>query len=132
MQFLFHPARAERLIQQKAVDNNNPCLDFLLQETVRNTIKSDYKDEYLEKVQQTVNFVVFKHLLNLAANDKSTSMVKSIANAEIDELQQWLRKNNSAVNREMLRNIKEFREHPEQFQLKLNIPKIPDGSPIGN
>tara|TARA_B100000953_G_scaffold297129_1_gene291300 strand:- start:636 stop:2981 length:2346 start_codon:yes stop_codon:yes gene_type:complete len=132
MQFLFHPARAERLIQQKAVDNSNPGLEFLLQETVRNTIKSDYKDEYYNKVQQAINFVVFKHLLNLAANDKSTSLVKSIANAEIDELQQWLRKNNSAVNREMLRNIKEFREHPEQFQVKLNIPKIPDGSPIGN
>ncbi|WP_299155632.1 zinc-dependent metalloprotease [uncultured Christiangramia sp.] len=132
MQFLFHPARAERLIQQKAVDNSNPGLEFLLQETVRNTIKSDYKDEYYNKVQQAINFVVFKHLLNLAANDKSTSLVKSIANAEIYELQQWLRKNNSAVNREMLRNIKEFREHPEQFQLKLNIPKIPDGSPIGN
>ncbi|WP_405198591.1 zinc-dependent metalloprotease [Christiangramia sp. LLG6405-1] len=132
MQFLFHPARAERLIQQKAVDNSNPGLEFLLQETVSNTIKSDYKDEYLNKVQQTVNFVVFKHLLNLAANDRSTSMVKSIANTEIDEVQQWLRKNNSAVNREMLRNIKEFREHPEQFHLKLNIPKIPDGSPIGN
>ncbi|WP_298525772.1 zinc-dependent metalloprotease [uncultured Christiangramia sp.] len=132
MQFLFHPARAERLIQQKAVDNSNPGLEFLLQETVRNTIKSDYKDEYYNKVQQAINFVVFKHLLNLAAGDNSTSMVKSIANAEIDELQQWLRKNNSAVNREMLRNIKEFREHPEQFQLKLNIPKIPDGSPIGN
>ncbi|WPY99984.1 zinc-dependent metalloprotease [Christiangramia sp. OXR-203] len=132
MQFLFHPARAERLIQQKAVDKNNPGLEFLLQETVGNTIKSVYKDEYLNTVQQTVNFVVFKHLLNLAANDKSTSLVKSVANAEIDGLQQWLQKNDISVNREMLRTIKEFREHPEQFQLKINIPKIPDGSPIGN
>ena len=132
MQFLFHPARAERLIQQKAVDKNNPGLEFLLQETVRNTIKSVYKDEYLNKVQQTVNFVVFKHLLNLAASDKSTSLVKSVANAEIDGLRQWLQKNDTSVNREMLRTIKEFREHPEQFQLKMNIPKIPDGSPIGN
>lgn len=132
MQFLLHPARAERLIQQKAVDDKNPGLEYLLREIVSNTIKSDYNDEYLDKVQQTVNFVVFKHLLNLAANDKSTSLVKSITNAEIDALQQWLRKNNTAVNREMLRNIEEFREHPDQFQLKLNIPKIPDGSPIGN
>ena len=132
MQFLFHPARAERLIQQKAVDKNNPGLEVLLQETVRNTIKSAYKDEYLNKVQQTVNFVVFKHLLNLAANDKSTSLVKSVTNAEIDGLQQWIQKNDTSVNREMLRTIKEFREHPEQFQLKMNIPKIPDGSPIGN
>lgn len=103
-----------------------------MQETVGNTIKSVYKDEYLNTVQQTVNFVVFKHLLNLAANDKSTSLVKSVANAEIDGLQQWLQKNDISVNREMLRTIKEFREHPEQFQLKINIPKIPDGSPIGN
>ncbi|WP_026916331.1 zinc-dependent metalloprotease [Christiangramia portivictoriae] len=132
MQFLLHPARAERLIQQKAVDDKNPGLEYLLREILSSTIKTDYNDEYLDKVQQTVNFVVFEHLLNLAANDRSTSLVKSITNAEIDALQQWLRKNNNAVNREMLRNIEEFREHPDQFQLELNIPKIPDGSPIGN
>ena len=98
---------------------------------LKETIQKSVKDEYLNGAQQTINFVVLKHLLNLAANDDATPMTKAIANMEVDKLESWLRVKDGSVNKEMYRKIREFRERPEEFQFELNIPKIPDGSPIG-
>ena len=131
LSLLLHPARAERLVQQKAVQRDLPGLEYVIDELIGTTIKNSKKDDYYSGVQNTINFVVFKHLLNLAVNDKSTTMVKAVANQKIDELAGWLRGKNETVFREMLRNIKAFRERPEEFKLELNAPKIPDGSPIG-
>lgn len=132
MELLLHPARTERLIQQKALNKKLPGLDFVLDELLDETIKNRKKGDYLSGVQQTINFVVFKHLLNLAANKESTPLVKAVTNQKIDELANWLRQQDDAVAAEMYRNIKRFREEPEEFKLEINIPKIPDGSPIGS
>lgn len=129
---LFHPARAERLVQQHSLNKKLPGLDQMIEETISRTIKNEQKDEYQKAVQNTINFVVFKHLLNLAVNDKATPMVKAVANNKIDELANWLRGRKDVVSQEMYRNIKRFREEPEEFELELNVPKIPDGSPIGS
>ena len=132
MGFLFHPARAERLVQQKAQNKDLPGLEYVLDQTIQKTIKREVKDAYRSSVQNTINFVVFKHLLGLAVNDESTPLVKAIANQHIDELANWLRGQKDAVLTEMYRNIGQFREKPEDFKLEINVPKIPDGSPIGS
>nr|WP_262914754.1 zinc-dependent metalloprotease [Christiangramia lutea] len=132
MSLLFHPARAERLIQQHSLNKNLPGLSQVLDESIEKTIKKDQKDSYMQAVQNTINFVVFKHLLNLAVNKDATPMVKAVTNAKIDELANWLRGRKDAVSQEMYRNIGEFRDKPEEFKLELNVPKIPDGSPIGS
>lgn len=128
---LLHPARAERLVQQNVLNKDLPGLSFVLEELISETIKTKKGNNYEAAVQKTINFVVFKQLLNLAVNQKSTPMVRSIANEQIDELANWLRGKDDAVSKEMYRNIKRFREKPEEFEMEINIPKIPDGSPIG-
>jgi len=128
---LLHPARAERLLQQNALNKDLPGLSFVLEELISETIKTTKNNDYETAVQQTINFVVFKQLLNLAVNQNSTPMVRSIANEQIDELANWLRGKDDAVSKEMSRNIKRFREKPEEFEMEINVPKIPDGSPIG-
>ncbi len=128
---LLHPARAERLIQQAAINKSLPGLEIVLEQLINETLKNSKRDGYESAVQRTINFVVLKHILNLAANEKSTPLVRSITNAKIDELANWLGSKNDPFNKEMLRNIKLFREKPEQFKFQINIPKIPDGSPIG-
>ncbi|TRO66336.1 zinc-dependent metalloprotease [Christiangramia sabulilitoris] len=130
--FLLHSARAERLVQQNAINNDMPGLDFVLDELIQNTIKVQVKDSYMAGVQQAINFVVFKHLLNLAVQKKSTSMVKAITNQKVEELATWLKGRNDAVSKEMYRSYKIFRDKPEDFIIELNVPKIPDGSPIGS
>ena len=129
--FLLHPARAERLVQQHSLDKNLPGLSYILDELISETIKTTKGNNYEIAVQETINFVVFKHLLNLAINKESTPMVRSLANEKIDELANWLRGKDNVVFKEMYRNIKRFREKPEEFKLEINVPKIPDGSPIG-
>lgn len=132
LEFLFHPARAERLIQQNAINSELPGLHELIEKTIQRTIKSELDDNYLQAVQKTINFVVLEQLLNLAISDNSTPMVKAVANKNIDALEKWLdRKKDDAALVEMKRIIRRFKEEPEDFKLKLNVPKIPDGSPIG-
>ena len=131
--YLLHPARAERLVQQNSMNNDLPGLFWLLEELISETIKNKTNgNDYESSVQKTINFVVFQHLLNLAVNKNSTPMVRSITNERIDDLANWLRGRGDAVSKEMYRNIKMFREKPEEFKLELNVPKIPDGSPIGS
>ena len=130
--FLLHPARAERLVQQQAVNGKLPGLDAVLDQLSEKTIRSSHKDVYLASVQQAINFTVLKHLMNLASNAKSTNMVKAVTNANIENLAAALGNRNDVYSAEMLRKIKEFRERPEDFQFEVQIPKIPDGSPIGN
>ncbi|CAL66771.1 zinc-dependent metalloprotease [Christiangramia forsetii] len=132
LSFLLHPARAERLVQQNSLNPDLPGLENVLDEIISETIKSNVKGNYEAAVQNTINFVVFKHLLNLAVNKKSTPLVRAITNEKIDELADWLRGKDAVVSKEMYRNIKIFREKPEEFKLELNVPKIPDGSPIGS
>ena len=131
LNLLLHPARAERLVQQQRLNSKLPGLENVLDEIISKTIKSDVKGDYESTVQQTINFVVFKHLLNLAIHKNSTTLVRALTNDKIDELGNWLRVRDDAVSKEMYRNIKMFRERPEEFKLELNVPKIPDGSPIG-
>ncbi len=131
LSLLLHPARAERLIQQHSLNKDLPGLSMVLDELISETIKNVKGNSYESAVQNTINFVVFKHLLNLAVNQKSTPMVRSVVNAKIDELANWLKGKNDPVSNEMYRNIERFREKPEEFKLEINIPKIPDGSPIG-
>ncbi|PTX42914.1 uncharacterized protein DUF5117 [Christiangramia gaetbulicola] len=128
---LLHPGRAERLIQQHALNKDLPGLEYVLEEMISETIKNTKKDSYEASVQNTINFNVLKHLLNLAINDKATPLVRSVANQKVDELANWLKGKDDPVSKEMFRNIKRFREEPEDFKLEINIPKIPDGSPIG-
>ncbi|APG59442.1 zinc-dependent metalloprotease [Christiangramia salexigens] len=131
MALLLDPARAERLVQQNALNMNLPGLDMVLERLIQQTIKNEQKDDYLRSVQSTINFVVFEHLLNLAINEKSTPLVRSVANRKIDELAGWLRTKKDAFSTEMYRKIKRFRDKPEEFKIRTNVPKIPDGSPIG-
>ncbi|HKJ49134.1 MAG TPA: zinc-dependent metalloprotease, partial [Christiangramia sp.] len=133
LSYLLHPARAERLVQQNSLNNDLPGLSWMLEELISETLKSKSdSNDYESSVQKTINFVVFKHLLNLAVNNSSTPLVRSITNEKIDDLANWLRGRGDSVSKEMYRNIKMFREKPEEFKLELNVPKIPDGSPIGS
>lgn len=131
--YLLHPARAERLVQQNSINNDLPGLSWMLEELLSGTIKNKTNgNDYESSVQMTINFVVFKHLLNLAVNNESTPLVRSITNEKIDNLANWLKGRGDAVSKEMYRNIKMLRDKPEEFKLELNVPEIPDGSPIGS
>ncbi len=130
LRFLLHPERASRLIQQKALDNNNLGLNKVLVSLIDNTIKKTHKDIYFQQVQNTINYRVLYYLMQLANNEKVHAQVNALAYLKLNELQGVLASKSDMNSLEMYRRIVDFKENPRNFAI-INSPKIPDGSPIG-
>lgn len=130
--FLLHPERASRLIQQKAIDSKNIGLEDVLEAVVSNTIHKKQNDSYIMEAQQTINFRVLFHIMNLASHKDVAPQVNAIANNQLSKLMLALSADqlSDPLKAEMVRRIEDFKEHPEKFQV-IPTPKIPDGSPIG-
>lgn len=129
---LLHPERANRLVQQRSLDNKQLSLDEVFQSLIDNTFKKNYSDTYLNEMQQMVNENVLKYIMNLAVNDKAYFQVNAIANSAIDRINKNLDASSiSETYKAQYKNlIKEFKAKPEKFVLK-SSSGIPDGSPIG-
>ncbi|ALM07210.1 peptidase [Sediminicola sp. YIK13] len=131
LKLLLHPERASRLIQQKSLEPSNLGLKEVMDDLVKGTIYYDLKDPYKNEVQQSINFRVLFHIMNLASHDKVHPQVNAIASAVLMDIKSNLvSKSKDAISREIVRRIDDFYNHPEQFKVKPS-PGIPDGSPIG-
>ncbi|NEV93981.1 zinc-dependent metalloprotease [Psychroflexus sp. YR1-1] len=128
---LLHPERANRLVQQHALEDSNLGLEKVLQELVKNSFRQKHSSDYLTQVQNTINFNVLKHVMNLSASDESIPQVKALANKILAELKDRFSKDDSAITSEMHYRIEQFMEDPEEFEV-IPSPAIPDGSPIGS
>ena len=129
LKFLLHPQRANRLVLQKSLDDNQLSLDDVIDDLISNTFGKTNSDLYLTEIQHQVNANVLKYLMNLVTNSESYFQTKAIANKKITQIARQF-SNSDAVSMQYGIMIKEFHEHPEKFKLE-SSPKIPDGSPIG-
>ena len=128
---LLHPERANRLVQQKALDSRNIGLDEVLSELIKTTFESRVKAGYEEEVYRTVQYTTLQHLMRLGVHGNSLPQTKGIINGKIDELQRALAGNSDSFSKELGREIANYKKQPEKFKAK-PTPKIPDGSPIGS
>jgi len=129
LKYLLHPQRANRLVLQKSLDDNQLSLDDVVS-ALTQTFSKTHEDTYLQEIQHQVNVNVLKYLMNLAVNKESYFKTKAIANKALFELmQKFLSKDATSIQYGIM--IKKYFEHPEQYKLELS-PKIPDGSPIGS
>ncbi|MCB0372470.1 MAG: zinc-dependent metalloprotease, partial [Muricauda sp.] len=128
---LLHPERASRLIQQKSLDKGQMGLKEVLGETIKETFDLSHRDAYEEEVQNTINFRVLYHIMNLAAHDDVHPQVNAIANETLKDLKtQLLASGKNGISVEMVQRIDNFMKDPSKFKL-IPVPQIPDGSPIG-
>ncbi|WP_420601375.1 zinc-dependent metalloprotease [Flagellimonas sp.] len=128
---LLHPERASRLIQQKSLDKDQMGLKQLLDELIKNTIEMSHRDDYVNEVQNTINFRTLYHIMNLAAHKDVHPQVNAIANETLRSLKVSLLSNGrNPIAAEMVRRIDAFAKAPNNFKV-IPAPKIPDGSPIG-
>ena len=132
LSLLLNPERAARLVQHKAVDKNQLGLQEVLTTLISKTIKSSEKDDYLQQVQNTINYNVLQHLMNLAVHKKATAQVRADANAAINEIADFLKDKEDAFSKQLLAEINNFKKEPSEFKPLPDAPKIPDGSPIGS
>jgi hypothetical protein len=133
---LFHPERASRMIQQKALFNQQLGFDQLLETVINSTFKKSYSNTYDIEIQQSINAVILQNLLHLAADDRTSFQAKSIAISKINNLKSWLQNNKGKGVLAMyfdgyISIIDSYLKSPDNFK-KEPAPKIPDGSPIGS
>ena len=130
LKYLLHPQRANRLVLQKSLDENQLSLQDVINELLKYSFEATNTDSYLSGIQHQINANVLKYLMNLATHDESYFQTKAIANKAIsDLLRQSL--NLEPIIMQYGIMIKAFYEYPEKFKLE-SSPKIPDGSPIGS
>lgn len=128
---LLNPDRANRLIQQKAIDDKNLGLQDVLDELLDKRFDLTRNKSYLEEVQNTVNYNIVMHIMNLSASKASTPQTKAVANSTLEGLKSKLSSSPDVNHMELVRRINKYQEKPEDFKV-MPSPKIPDGSPIGS
>ncbi len=131
LSLLLNPERANRLIQQSALSKKNMDLDNVLNQLIEQVFISKTNSDYKKEVQSSIQTVTLQYLFNLIRSPKSFTQVKAIANEHLDNLTNNLTDSSEVFDKQLLREIKEFRKSPEKFKV-YKTPKIPDGSPIGS
>ena len=134
LRYLLHPQRANRLVLQKSLDENQLGLEEVFDELILRTFGLTYLNDYYNSVSQQIEANVLKYIMNLAVNDQSYFQVKGLANNAILKIERRFtkgKKSNEEITSQFYRIIQEFKEHPEKFKIE-SSPKIPDGSPIGS
>lgn len=136
LKLLLHPERVSRLIQHKSLDESQLGLEEVLDKLISNSIQLTHKDSYYQELQNIVNLQVLHQLFYLSSNQEMYFQVNAIVNQKIDEIENFL-KNSKATgiqkiyHKEMIKLISHFKKNPAKYS-SLAVPKIPDGSPIGN
>jgi hypothetical protein len=130
--FLLHPERANRLVQQHALDNNLPGLEEVTRTLVEKTVMTlNNETGYEPEIRHSVNFIVIDHLIRLAGDPYSSPQVKAIVVRELNELNTWLEEKQVTGLSETYKLA--YMEQIKQNKVKHlpNLPVLPPGAPIG-
>ncbi|ARV08468.1 peptidase [Winogradskyella sp. PC-19] len=133
LKFLLNPQRANRLVLQKSLDEEQLGFKDVLNTVIKNTLGNKSNIAYHQEIQHQINNNVLKYLMNLAVSDQSYFQVKAYANHTIQTFLSQLMRDSVLTSEKIQyqRMINEFDKQPEKFKLEAS-PKIPDGSPIGS
>jgi len=137
LSYLLNAERASRLVEYNARDSKYPgfieVADKLIERTWKTPLAAGYKGE----LQTMVNNQVLKYLITLAADTKTSEIVRGQALYELGELQQWMKaKLSGSAPRQKanmlfaLAQIDEFKANPNKFDTPTSAD-MPPGAPIG-
>ncbi len=131
LQLLLHPQRANRLVQQKALDNNSLSLSDVLDQLLAVVFSNNASSEYEKEIQKVIQDYTLQHLFGLYNSSSSLPQVKAEIAQKIDKLMLKLNKSKNLYNKYLVKKINDFKKHPNQFP-EYRFQGIPDGSPIGS
>ena len=139
LQFLLHPDRLARLVEQSARDNNAMTI-FEVMRMLRRKARTRRVNNYLTPMENEIARVVEKtivqHLIQLAANQKINQQVSATAARMLTD---WIPGDGAVTNdytpaashyHYIRRQIRQFLDRPDLVKPQ-EWPKLPDGSPIG-
>ncbi len=130
--FLLHPERANRLVQQKALDENLPGLEEVIGMVLEGTVmKPPAANSYDEEVRNSINFIAIDHLIRLGSDDTSAPQVKAIVHGKLSELKGWLEQ--AELNDPAGVYRKAYLDQITENKVRYlpTLPGIPPGAPIG-
>ncbi|HEY0742951.1 MAG TPA: zinc-dependent metalloprotease [Chryseosolibacter sp.] len=135
---ILHPARAQRLIQYNSRDRQQPSLESVIDRIIGATYLADLAQGHAKLVQFTANDVFLTNLFKLAASKESSSLVKSIANSKIDQLNKQITERLKSITdtqsqvffRYAQERIRNYKDDPSEFIVESPLP-APPGQPIG-
>lgn len=131
---LLHHERANRLVQQKSLDDDQLGFSEVVTQLLDNTVKSKLPQGYLGEIQKLVNWQVLQHLMKVASHKESYPQVTETVLFEMMRLKTYLGDGPRATNPTailMKKEVEGFIGNPKGYEAKTKAPKIPDGSPIG-
>ena len=132
LKLLLHPERANRLIQQKALDKNQLGLQEVLDKLLSQTLKKKNKGNYYGEIQNMVNYSVLNHIMAMGGSSDALPQVTAITKFELMKLKTLLSKDYiNPISLDMVKMIEGFLSNPKGHK-SVTYPKIPDGSPIGS
>jgi hypothetical protein len=134
---LLNAERAARLIEFHGRDNNQPGFIAMASKLIDQTWKSPVLPGYKGELQTLVNNMTLKYLLQLAANTRTSEIVRGQAHLEIEELKTWMEAKVAGAPAEQkasllyaLAEISEFKASPSKFEVEPSL-EMPPGAPIG-
>lgn len=136
--FILRPARVARLVEFKARDNDQPGLDFVLEKLINESWKAKHHEGYIGSIQKTVDLVLLKNLMQLAANTNVSELVKSKVFYQLNELKMFLKDKYADISKTHLKShylyainqIDRFQKDPSEYVIPASL-EPPAGSPIG-
>lgn len=128
LRMLLHPQRAARLVQQKAFDTNQLGLKEVLSKVTQLCFKQKVAEGEATALQTVVQGNYLDQLMLLGRNPNVPTSVRALVHEELYALNKWL--DGHALGHYYQYSIKHFFNTPMEWQ-PLEVPRIPDGSPIG-
>lgn len=133
---ILSPARAARLIEFNARNETSPGLGEVIDKLIESTFKNKAKTNYKAEIQRVVNNVVLNQLMEMVANENSSSQVKAIGFFKLKELKIFLSQQNLSDEKQnahylfCLNKIEQFFKNPTSIK-PVKAAKMPNGAPIG-
>ncbi|MFQ5538532.1 MAG: zinc-dependent metalloprotease, partial [Gemmatimonadota bacterium] len=138
LQFLLHPQRAARMVEQEALDPSLPGLDEVLERIRQGTFGVKPADDYEAEVNRAVERVYVDRVMRLAG-EAPMAQVRAVAHVELERIVKWLEDayddaddGDRAHYRLLSADILRFLGRPHQPVHAPAAPPMPPGSPIGD
>jgi hypothetical protein len=130
--FLLHPERANRLVEQNALDANLPGLEEVIGELLQKTLWTlPDQPGYESEIRHTVNFIVLDHLIRLSDQETASPQVRAIVKRKLEELKEQLDKVHYAGVNEACRAAYVDQITEGKVRYLPYLPPVPPGAPIG-
>ena len=138
LSLLFNAERANRLVQQHAVNGELPGLKDVLDRIIESVWQNRSLTGLSAEISRSVQKLTVEHLLMLCASNGASSQTRAVARLVAQEVNTYIKSQldadpnpDVAAHLEYVRSrITMFLEHPDEFRIDAEMP-IPPGQPIG-